>query len=137
MGSATLVAVTLTVCWVLFVAGAVYKPVLDSVPTAGLNDQVTPVLLLPVTVVVNCWVCETDRLADVGLICTNTGTSVIVAVADLLGSATLVAVTVIVWPLATGDGAVYKPVLDSVPTAGVIDQVTLVLLLPVTVVVNC
>jgi hypothetical protein len=28
------------------------------VPTAGLNDHATPVLALPATVAVNCWVCE-------------------------------------------------------------------------------
>jgi hypothetical protein len=28
------------------------------VPTAGLNDHVTPALPVPVTVAVNCWVCE-------------------------------------------------------------------------------
>jgi hypothetical protein len=28
------------------------------VPTAGLNDHVTPALAAPVTAAVNCWVCE-------------------------------------------------------------------------------
>ena len=55
--SATLVAVTVTICCELIVAGAVYRPVLDMVPTpAGLIDQVTAVLLDPETVAVNCCV---------------------------------------------------------------------------------
>ncbi len=44
-----------------------YKPVLDTAPTAGLNDQVTFVLADPVTVAVNCWVCAADSVVDVGL----------------------------------------------------------------------
>jgi hypothetical protein len=28
------------------------------VPVAGLSDHVTPVLVVPVTVAVNCWGCE-------------------------------------------------------------------------------
>ena len=57
--SATLVAVIMTVCPALIVAGAV-SAVLESAPTTGLSDQVTFVLLVPVTVAVNCWVCEAE-----------------------------------------------------------------------------
>ena len=57
LGSATLVAVTVTVCCVLMVAGAVYNPVLLIVPTFGLSVQVTNVFPdPPLTVAVNCWV---------------------------------------------------------------------------------
>ena len=59
------------------------------------------------------------------------------AVADLVVSATLVAVTVTLADATIGDGAVYKPVLPMVPTCGLIDQVTAVLVLLVTVAVNC
>jgi hypothetical protein len=62
LGSATLVAVTVTVCGLPSVAGAVYRPPLEIVPTAGLTDHVTagfvnPVaaaLVVPVTVAENC-----------------------------------------------------------------------------------
>jgi hypothetical protein len=36
------------------------------VPTAGLNDHVTPVLAVPVTVALNCWVCEAVSETEVG-----------------------------------------------------------------------
>ena len=52
--SATLVAVTVTVCGLLSVAGAAYRPPLEIVPTAGLTDQVTAVFVVPVTTAVNC-----------------------------------------------------------------------------------
>ena len=52
VGSATLVAVIVTGCDAPIVAGAVYNP-LTRLPTLGLSDQVTAVLLLPVTVAPN------------------------------------------------------------------------------------
>ena len=52
--SATLVAVTMTVCRLPSAAGAVYRPPLEIVPTAGLTDHVTAVFVIPVTVAVNC-----------------------------------------------------------------------------------
>ena len=52
--SAALVALTVTVCGLLSVAGAVYRPPLEIVPTAGLTDHVTAVFVVPVTVAVNC-----------------------------------------------------------------------------------
>jgi len=60
-------------------------------------DQVTAVLLLPVTVAVNCCVAPVISEAVVGEIETETTTgtvTVTVAAADLVGSATLVALTV-------------------------------------------
>lgn len=65
-------------------------------PTSGLTDQVTPVLLLPETVAVNCavWLAETVALAGVILIATG-GFSVTVALADFVESAADVAVTTI------------------------------------------
>ena len=56
------------------------------------------------------------------------------AVADLVGSATLVAVTVIVVVLVT-DGAVKRPPVEMLPALAV--QFTAVSLLPETVSVNC
>jgi len=60
--------------------------------------------------------------------------TVTVAAADFVGSATLVAVTSIVAVLVT-DGAVKRPPDVTVPPLAV--QLTAVLLLPVTVSVNC
>jgi len=54
VGSATLVAVSVTDCAELIVAGAVYRP-FSTAPTLGLSDQVTAVLELPLTVAVNCF----------------------------------------------------------------------------------
>jgi len=57
-------------------------------------DQVTAVLLLPVTVAVNCCVAPVISEAVVGEMVTATAVTVTVAEADLVVSATLVAVTV-------------------------------------------
>ena len=57
-------------------------------------DHVTAVLLVPVTVAVNCCVPPVKREAEVGLILTETKDTVTVADADLVVSAALVAVTV-------------------------------------------
>jgi len=89
--SATLVAFTV---YVPVVVGAVYRPRDDTVPPVA--DQVTAVLLEPLTVAVNCRV-PLDRIeADVGDIVTATtgALTVTVADADFVLSATLVAFTV-------------------------------------------
>jgi hypothetical protein len=76
-------------------------------PTAGLRVQVTAVFELPATVAVNAWVCEDVRVTLPGVNATLTGgVSEIVAVAYLVESAALVAVTVTVWALAIDEGAV-------------------------------
>src|ERR1017187_2383161 len=73
----------------------------EIVPTAGLSVHVTAVLEVPPTVAVYCWVWVAARVAESGVneIVTG-GLSVTVALADLVGSATLVAVTVTVWAAA-------------------------------------
>ena len=58
------------------------------------------------------------------------------ALPDLEGSATLVAVTVTDCAALIAEGAMYNP-FDKLPSDGVMDQVTAVLELPVTVAVNC
>ena len=68
---------------------------------------------------------------------TATGTSVMTEVADLVASAAHVAVSVTVWKAETTDGAVYRPLLEMLPTCGEMDQVTPVFELPLTVAVNC
>jgi hypothetical protein len=78
------------------VLGAVYRPDDETVPAVA--DQVTDVLVDPATVAVNCWVPAGRIAEDVGLMDTETGggceVTVILADADLVLSATLVAVTV-------------------------------------------
>ena len=72
-----------------------YSPVLEIVPPVA--DQVTAVLLVPVTVAVNCRVAPVCMDAEVGLMLTTTGggtaVTVTAAKADFVVSATLVAVT--------------------------------------------
>ena len=87
--SATLVARTVNVP---AVAGAVYRPVVETAPPVA--DHVTAVFEVPVTVAVNCCVPPVKSEADVGLMLTDTSATVTVAEADFDGSATLVAVTV-------------------------------------------
>ena len=93
-------------------------------------------LVEPVTVAVNCTVplvvivvlFGEDADDEAGAV------TVTVAVALLVGSATLVAITVAVPAEA---GAVYTPLLDTVPPPLATLQLTAVLLVPPTVAVNC
>jgi hypothetical protein len=94
--SATLVAVTVTVCCAATVAGAAYRPAAETVPAplAGEIVHVTDVFAEFVTVAVNCCVWASYKVLVAGVIDTLTGAggfNVIVAVADLDESATLVA----------------------------------------------
>ena len=100
-----------------------------------LADQVTDVLLLPVTVAVNCCVPPVSNEAETGetLTATTAGeVTVTVATADLVESAALVALTVKVPAVLA---AVYRP--DELMEPPVADHVTAVLLLPVTLAENC
>lgn len=151
MVSATEVAVSVTVAGLGTVAGAVYVTdvfaTLLSVPQAAgvqpaSKDQTTPSLLeSPFTVAVKFWVAFTETFrGPVGEIETETGTKCTVALADLLGSACDVAVTVTSAADATEEGAVYNPVELRVPHAPREHverlQVTDVFVCPVTVAVN-
>ncbi len=143
VGSDTLVAVTMTVCEELIEAGAVYRPLLETVPTAGLTDQVTPDDFPPeppLTAALNCWLWEGASVAAAGLTDTEmevVACKVMVALADWVWSAALVAFTVTVcWELIEG-GAVYSPVLEMVPAAGLSDQITAGFVVPDTTAVNC
>jgi hypothetical protein len=76
-------------------------------PTAGEMDQVTAVLVVPVTVAVNCCCWEAFRVAVAGDTETPTvGCKVITADADFVESAALVTVTVTLCWVVTVDGAV-------------------------------
>ena len=76
-------------------------------PTAGFSDQVTAVFDVPVTAAVNACVCDGVRVTLPGVNATLTGrTSDTLALAVLVESATLVAVTVTVCALEMEAGAV-------------------------------
>jgi hypothetical protein len=99
-----------------------------------LIDQVTAVLFVPLTVAVNVWFCDGSKDTVDGVSETVTGgVSVTVAVADFVGSATLVAFTVTVCALLIEAGAVYRPATLRPPTAGLSDHVTAVFPVLVTV----
>jgi hypothetical protein len=110
--SATLWAVIVTVCGVRILDGAVYSPPEESAPTAGLIDQVTPALLAPKTVAVNCCVPEgprptLDGLRDI----VSAWRSVTIADAAFEGSAMLVEVIVTLWVVGAVLGAIYVNVV--------------------------
>jgi hypothetical protein len=82
-------------------------PVAEIVPTAGLSVHVTALLEVPPTVAVYCRVWAAVRVAESGVNeIVTVGVSVTVALADLVGSATLVAFTVTVCAAAMVAGAV-------------------------------
>jgi hypothetical protein len=54
LGSAALVAVTVTVCGLPSAAGAEYNPPLEIHPTGGFSDHFTIVFAVPPTAAVNC-----------------------------------------------------------------------------------
>ena len=83
---------------------------------------------------VYCWVWVAVRVAESGVNEMLTGgVSVTAAVADLVESATLVAVTVTVCELAIEAGAVYRPAAVMLPSGELSDQVRAVLPVLVTV----
>jgi hypothetical protein len=134
VGSAVLVARTVTLV-ILLTLGAVNLP--PSVIDPALVDQVTPVLLVPWTLAVNCWpvpdviVVEDGDTATLTLEPADTET---VALAIFVVSAALVARTVTVVAAVTL-GAVKLPVLVIDPALA--DQLTPVLLVPWTLAENC
>ena len=130
----------MTVCCFVRLVGAVYRPdeLTDPLPV-GLIDQLTAVLFVFTTLAENCCVCPALSVAVVGVTLTATaGISVTVAVADLVESAWLVAVMVTVCCDVMLAGAVYSPDELTVPMpAGLIAQLTAVLLAFATVTENC
>jgi hypothetical protein len=132
VGSATLVAVTETVV-VVVTLGAVNMPWPEIVPFVA--DQVTPLRLVLVTVALKGCVSREFKVALVGLIDTLTaGVTVTTAIANFVGSATLVAVTETIVSVFTV-GAVNNPALEIDPL--VADQVTAGLSVLMTAAVNC
>ena len=140
VATAWLVAVMVTVAGVGAVAGAVYRPVELIVPHAAPVQPAPETLQFTPMLAVNCWVAPVSSVALVGL--TSTGGSIVTeAEPDLVGSDTLVAVTVTVAGAVAG--AVYRPVELIVPHAAPVQpapetlQDTAVFVVPATVAVNC
>ena len=134
VGSALLVARTVTFI-ALLTLGAVNFP--PSVIDPALVDQVTPVLLVPWTLAVNCWPAPEVIVVEDGDTATLTLEPAVietVALAIFVASAALVARTVTVVAAVTL-GAVKLPVLVIDPALA--DQVTPVLLVPWTLAENC
>jgi hypothetical protein len=134
------------------VAGVLYKPVEEIVPTEEFpptippTSQFTAVLVVPETVAVNCCDRPTCTLALPGEIVTDTGVGagriVTVALADCVEAKALCAVTT-TGLVETVAGVLYKPVEEIVPTEEFpptippTSQFTAVLVVPETVAVNC
>jgi hypothetical protein len=148
--SACDVAVTLTSAGLGMITGAVYRPAAVTFPQFEPAQPVpetlhdTDVFELPVTCAENCREAEGASFAELGEILTVTSaTTVTVALADLVGSATDVAVREKKGGLGGAEGAVNNPeeltVPHTVPAQPVpaIVQVTAVLDEPVTLALNC
>jgi len=148
--SACDVAVTVTTAGLGTIAGAVYKPAEVIAPHLE-PEQPAPEMLhdtdvfeVPVTCAANCREAEGASLTEVGeTVTVTTGTTVTVALADLVGSACDVAVTERKRGFGGTAGAVNSPAELTVPQVlpaqpiPVIVHVTAVLEEPVTVEVNC
>ena len=98
--------------------------------------QLTCWLAVPATEAVNCWACPPPNDAPGRLRETDTGVSVMLALADLLESAELVAVTVAVCGAVNVAGAVYRPDGETLPAPDRL-QATCWLVDPVTLAVSC
>jgi hypothetical protein len=148
--SACDVALTLTTAGLGLIAGAVYKPVTVIVPQLEpaqpapetLHD--TDVFELPVTCTENCREAESPSLAEVGeMVMLTPGTIVTVALADLVESATDVAVTEKNGGFGGTGGALNSPEELTVPQIlpaqpiPLIVHTTAALEEPVTVALNC
>jgi hypothetical protein len=129
--------------------GATYNPLAEMNPTfwlppaMPLTSQVTAVLGDPFTVAVNCCVPKFATVAALGETLTElegvVAVSVTVADADFVESAWEVAVTLTVAGFGTVAGAVYKPVVETLPFKAppATSHVTAVFDVPATVAVNC
>jgi hypothetical protein len=87
--SAALVAITVTDCWLVMLAGAVYRPValIPPTPVVGLSVQFTVWLLVLATVALNCDVWSCANVAVTGVTLTDTGRALIVKLCATCGAA--------------------------------------------------
>lgn len=141
--SSALVAITCTELCDPTVAGAVYRPPAVIVPAAGLRLHLTAVFDAPVTGAVNCCDAPPARLTEAGATLTTTTAGIeTLAWADLVPSALLIALTTTDVDEETVAGAVYRPLVDTVPAPfppamSATVHVTAVFVVPETFAVNC
>jgi len=113
--------------------------VLITFPSTRNCSFVTPTLSLALAESVTFPLIESpfcgDRIVTDGGV--KSGVKLIVALADLVGSARLVAFTVILSGVLIEAGAVYWPLAESTPIDALSAQVTAVFEVPSTVEVNC
>lgn len=138
VGSATLVAVTVTFGELVMLAGAVYTP-FTNVPTCGFRDHVTAEFDVPLTDAAKVAVCPAFKDAVFGETLMPTiagcdgevleGFKTMATLAFFVESAALVAVSNTDCWTEMVLGAVYKP-LETEPTFGVTAQTTAVFELP-------
>jgi hypothetical protein len=120
------VAVTVRICPAETLLGAVNTPLAEMLPTAGFSDQVTLVPEGRFTTE-NCWVPEGATVVVAGLtLVAGEACRFKEALPKLTWVEALEAVTVIVSAVGTLFGAVYKPLVEMLPTGGLSDQATLV-----------
>jgi hypothetical protein len=137
------------------VAGALYKPVVEIVPTEEFppaippTSQFTAVLAVPETVAVNCCDRPTCRLALPGEIVTDTdvgvgaGAGKIVRVALAFTQAKVLSAVTVTGVVGTVDGAMYNPLEEIVPTTEfppatpATSHFTALFFVPDTVAMNC
>ena len=94
-------------------------------PSMPFTLQLTDESGAPVTVAVNCCVCEVPRdTLDGATEMAIASSSVTTALSELAGAAALVAVTLTVCWVLIEEGAVYSPELLTLPTGGSSVQVT-------------
>jgi len=119
VGSATDVAVTVTNDGLGGVAGAVYKPPVVILPQDGppqpnpVTLQVTPVLVDPVTVALNCCcapVLSSTLPGDTLTLTTEGAITVTVVEPEIAWFDSDVALTLTIFGVGALDGAVYRPV---------------------------
>lgn len=133
--TAVLIAVIVAFVAELIVAGAVYKPALESVPGPE-RLQVTELLETPASVAENCVVPPAYRLELFGVIVIDCAEMFAVAEACRLLTAALVAMMVAFVAEVVVAGAVYRPVLEIVPGPERLHS-TAVFEMPETVAENC
>jgi len=144
------VAFIVTVAGVGTFAGAVYRPADEIVPQAAPEHptpdtvQSTETAEVPVTLAANCCVAFTSTVAETGDTLTTIGVLMVnVAVYDLVGSATEVAVTKIREGSGSTAGALYSPPVVTTPHAlpeqpyPVTLHSTAVFVVPLTLATNC
>jgi hypothetical protein len=106
--------------------GAVYAPLAEMLPTAGVSDHLRPTPAGRFRTE-NCWVPEAASVAVAGLtLVAGDACRFTEALPKATRVEELMAVTVMISAVGTLFGAVYKPLVEMLPTTGLSVQATLV-----------